>query len=223
MGTHARAAVTRQKLLDTAVRLFSAKGYDETTPQDIATEADLTTGAFYYHFRSKGDLAAAILDEGWPSIVGLLDSATPASGLERVIDAILSSAQVINSDKLHWVGFQLGMAVGHRSDEERRAFRERIGILSSLTIKALRDSEIRDGVTREQAAELLFIALLGAQLMSDALEETGHDFFNRLAVAWKSALRTIVPSESLPRFERALEEILDRHTGATGSVLSKSA
>ena len=50
-----KAEETREKILDTALRLFRERGFDETTMRDIASEAGVATGAAYYYFHSKED------------------------------------------------------------------------------------------------------------------------------------------------------------------------
>ena len=53
---------TRDKILSSAIRLFSNKGYDSVTIDQLMTDAGLTRGAFYTHFDSKNELyAEAIL------------------------------------------------------------------------------------------------------------------------------------------------------------------
>ncbi len=47
---------TRQKIFEVAVRLFSTKGYDRVTVDDICIEAGVTKGAFYNHFESKDSI-----------------------------------------------------------------------------------------------------------------------------------------------------------------------
>lgn len=50
------AAVTRQKVLDAALRVFSEKGYAASKLDDIALAAHVTRGAIYWHFKDKADL-----------------------------------------------------------------------------------------------------------------------------------------------------------------------
>lgn len=49
---------TREKILHSAGRLFTAKGFDAVGINDVMAEAGLTRGAFYAHFDSKSDLYA---------------------------------------------------------------------------------------------------------------------------------------------------------------------
>ena len=47
---------TEQAILQAAMELFRAGGYDKVSVRDICKAAGITTGAFYHHFRSKEDL-----------------------------------------------------------------------------------------------------------------------------------------------------------------------
>src|SRR6266700_528823 len=51
-----KATLTRQRIIDTALQLFAAKGYDQTTMRDIAAEAGCSLGLTYRYFASKEDL-----------------------------------------------------------------------------------------------------------------------------------------------------------------------
>lgn len=54
-----KAEETRNRILDTALRLFRERGFAETTMRDVAAAAGVATGAAYYYFRSKEDLVMA--------------------------------------------------------------------------------------------------------------------------------------------------------------------
>lgn len=47
---------TRQRILESAHRLFSNHGFEATSIEEIMLECDLTRGGFYSHFRSKAQL-----------------------------------------------------------------------------------------------------------------------------------------------------------------------
>lgn len=55
-ATRRRPAEIRQLLLDSASRVFRAKGYSEATVEEIFTAAGVTRSATYRHFSSKSDL-----------------------------------------------------------------------------------------------------------------------------------------------------------------------
>lgn len=53
----------RRQLMDSAWRLFARKGYLATTTQEIATNAGVTKGALYFHFKTKEDLLFEIVKD----------------------------------------------------------------------------------------------------------------------------------------------------------------
>lgn len=70
-----RSEETRSKIIFSAVKLFSAKGYNIASVDDICTDAGISKGAFYHHFKSKQELFLALLD-GW---LETIDNAIEAS------------------------------------------------------------------------------------------------------------------------------------------------
>src|SRR5207244_3269600 len=57
-----RALATRERIARAAARLLALKGYHDTKLEEILAAAKVTTGAFFHHFRSKEDLAFAVID-----------------------------------------------------------------------------------------------------------------------------------------------------------------
>ena len=65
--------ITREKIINTAWKLFYEEGFGETTINDILREADISKGTFYYYFRSKDDLLGTlseILDREYERLEG---------------------------------------------------------------------------------------------------------------------------------------------------------
>lgn len=56
--------MSRNKIIDAAEKVFSKKGYYQTTMQDIADEAKVAKGTLYYHFKSKDELFVELLESG---------------------------------------------------------------------------------------------------------------------------------------------------------------
>lgn len=53
---------SRERILAAAVSVFSLKGFQRASLDEIAAEAQLTKGAIYWHFRSKNDLFTSLLE-----------------------------------------------------------------------------------------------------------------------------------------------------------------
>ncbi|MGO5074770.1 TetR/AcrR family transcriptional regulator [Clostridium sporogenes] len=46
----------KQHILEAAIMKFTEKGFEKTSLREIASAADLTTGAIYHHFKNKDEL-----------------------------------------------------------------------------------------------------------------------------------------------------------------------
>lgn len=51
---------TVEKILEVSLKLFSEKGYEKTTMQDIVNALGMSKGAIYHHFKSKEELVDAV-------------------------------------------------------------------------------------------------------------------------------------------------------------------
>jgi TetR/AcrR family acrAB operon transcriptional repressor len=57
------AEKTRQAILESALDVFSEKGFAKATFDEIAAHAGFTKGAVYWYFRNKADLLSALIVE----------------------------------------------------------------------------------------------------------------------------------------------------------------
>ena len=57
----------RRELLRAAARLFRSHGYSATSTRDIAAAVGMQSGSPFYHFKSKGALLYAVMEEGMRS------------------------------------------------------------------------------------------------------------------------------------------------------------
>ena len=56
MKQEEKSLIAKNKIIRAATKLFSEKGYDETTMQDIMQLSGLSKGAIYHYFRSKQEI-----------------------------------------------------------------------------------------------------------------------------------------------------------------------
>ena len=85
--TRAEMEETRALLLATARKVFTERGYADTSMDDLTAQAGLTRGALYHHFGDKKGLFKAV-----------------AQQIDAELDAQL--AQVFEQADSHWQGFK---------------------------------------------------------------------------------------------------------------------
>jgi TetR/AcrR family transcriptional repressor of nem operon len=82
---------TRQRILEAAGRRFKLDGIDGAGVAAVMSDAGLTNGAFYAHFKSKEDLVANVLaDQLRTQRQGFDGLPSDRAGLEAIIRAYLS-------------------------------------------------------------------------------------------------------------------------------------
>jgi len=59
----------RRQLVRAAARLFRRQGFDGTSTRDIAAAVGMHAGSPFYHFKSKGELLHAVMEEGMQSAI----------------------------------------------------------------------------------------------------------------------------------------------------------
>jgi len=179
-------AKTQIKIMDTAERLILERGFAATSIDQIIDEVGITKGAFFYHFKTKADLARALVERY-------------AAADAKLLDDNLARAEKLAADPLQQVlilvGLFLEMAEGLEEPNpgclfasycyESGLFDEEIHRITASAI--LRWREIlaarlraaaekhppRAPVDTEGLADLLTVVFEGAFILSRALKEPG--------------------------------------------------
>jgi AcrR family transcriptional regulator len=84
-----KARATRARVLDSARRLFVERGYDAVSITDIAAVGDMTKGAVYGHFRSKGHLLIEVIRNEM-AIVDEVEDPPPDAPMRASVSALVS-------------------------------------------------------------------------------------------------------------------------------------
>lgn len=87
----------KQEIIATALELFTEKGYDNTTIQDIADKLGVATGLCYRYFKSKQDIFRATSEYYAQQAIGHLytsdvSNITPIEELNLIVKSLLEFA-----------------------------------------------------------------------------------------------------------------------------------
>jgi len=75
---NAQAGGTRKALLRHARRLFTQKGYADTSTDEMVRRAKMTKGALYHHFANKLELYRAVVEDMEDEVVERIEAAAAA-------------------------------------------------------------------------------------------------------------------------------------------------
>ncbi|WP_329420013.1 TetR/AcrR family transcriptional regulator [Streptomyces sp. NBC_01268] len=166
--TERRKAATQLDIARAAAELFTERGPDDTTAEDIAQRAGVALRTFYRYFRSKQDAVAPLLAGGadrWRAELAATTApgtALPAA-LERSIGASLAAADEEAEEGLRWTR---GLLRAAEHDPALRAVWYRVnqesedrlrGVLATLAGPAADPLELR--LAAAAATDAIRIAL----------------------------------------------------------------
>lgn len=210
MTRQVRAEVTRQRIVDAAAELFGEPGYGDTGLAEILHRAEVTKGAFYYHFDTKEAVASAIIDDSFATITeaagAVIESSSPA--LENIIRATFVVANIMATDPTVRVGKQLAQSLNQVSDRGPKAFVEWTTLFVGQVRAAVTSGDLRDDLDPDDVSETIWATVLGSHLLSDAV---GDDLYARLARSWRILVGGIAPQGSLPYFRDFVARTYQTH------------
>lgn len=213
-----RAAATRRAILDVAVELFSERGFGGTNLNQIIRRARITPGAFYYHFSSKDEVAFAIIDEVAEGTAALRNAylGIPESGLESVMEMTFQLGMLLGQNRSYWVAAYLEHTMARHSQKGLREAAERVEAFAVDVTRAIRVSELRDGLGADHAARTMVSVVYGSLAMTGLAagdDPQPGDVGARLVECWRVLLPGVVPGELLPHFQNVLTELAVRYRG----------
>ena len=173
----------RSQILEAAARVFSERGYDNTSTGQIAEAAGVTRGLLHHYFGGKRDLYLAVVEAGAQIIPNALSTETeglsPIEVARRNLSALLDG---IENERDLWIsarGFAVDPELEVILDRVREQVIDRIILNQTgstdappelrlllrcflgLGDTAAREWLERDRASREQVETLLFATLQG--------------------------------------------------------------
>ncbi|SHN38528.1 DNA-binding transcriptional regulator, AcrR family [Duganella sacchari] len=84
----------RAELIEKSAQLFRTKGYDNTTVRDIAAATGIQAGSWFYHFKTKQEILAAIMEQGMQRSLAQIEEIAaqqlpPGAMLQRLVETHL--------------------------------------------------------------------------------------------------------------------------------------
>jgi AcrR family transcriptional regulator len=179
-----RAVRTRASVLTAAAELFAERGYPHTSISDVAERVGMTTGAVYFHFRDKKDMAVEVVRELFRRWLALTEQVreeghTPLETarvlMDRLVSTFLEDVFVIAGTRLQAERSLIGTTLPP-------PYVESIASMSAVLAQARGAGQLRKGVDPEAAARTIVATTFGTQHISGVLHQHS-DLLERWAEA----------------------------------------
>ena len=194
--TQERALQTRAAVVRGAAKVFERRGYAGASLDQIADEAGVTRGAMYFHFRSKEEIADAVIVE--QHRVARVDAevaiAKASSAFEAMIRMCTGLARQLVSDGVVSAGIRLTTDGSASSLSNVAPYRDWMATFENLIALAVEQGDLRPDIDPVRLARFVVPAYTGVQLVSDTLHDR-QDLFERVREMWEILLPGIVVPE----------------------------
>ncbi|SEP06985.1 TetR/AcrR family transcriptional regulator [Pseudomonas sp. Snoq117.2] len=157
---------TRQRILESAARLFALRGFDAVGLDDLMADAGLTRGAFYHHFRTKTEVYDQAIAHAAQVGSARLDS-LGGSGLGQLVEHYLSREHA-EGDSLRCPLAFLAADVTHREAAIRGSY---MHFFARFVSRLERDLSGPPAQRRARALQLATTLIGGVALDDEGLAE----------------------------------------------------
>ena len=158
-----------------SLKLFSTKGYLNTSISDIMQAADTSKGGFYNHFDSKEDLffeVLAIAQGIWREKVlfGLDEIESPKAKIRKIL---VNYRDRYLKDDFNFPGGCIFVTFSVELDDQRPDLMKEVAhgfmglkrLLKSLLEQGKEQGELRTEVNTDRATEMIFSGMIGSSVL----------------------------------------------------------
>jgi AcrR family transcriptional regulator len=150
---------TRQRLLGAARRLFTSRGYEAATIRDIASEAELSTGAVFASFSDKADLFNEVIIADCEALFQQMAAVEDAGSAAETLLNLLTLGYDQHHEQLPLIQAALGFSWVRNTEHEAR-YRKVLRLVLNRLAEVL-----RHGVERGELSPELDVQLTSEMLM----------------------------------------------------------
>ncbi|MCX4963674.1 MULTISPECIES: ScbR family autoregulator-binding transcription factor [unclassified Streptomyces] len=198
-----RAIRTRRALLKAAAECFDESGYYGAGTNKILARAGMTQGAMYFHFKSKEELAHAVMLEQAADLV----LPPEPRGLQQLVNITLMLAVEMQHNVLLRAGVRLAVDPGGPARNDDSIYAWWAALFHKELVVAREAGELRPEVDEESFSLTLVGAYTGTQLMSEIT--TGRsDLTPRIMTLWRFLLPGIATPDMLAALDLNGEPVM---------------
>jgi TetR/AcrR family transcriptional regulator, acrAB operon repressor len=171
------AELTRQRIIDAAREVFLERGVSKSSLEHIASQADVTRGAVYWHFKDKTEIFHALRNQVFLPLIDRMDDTLAIESkddpLTQIENSLCDTIHELNQNIVMRQTYEIMMIKCEYVDEFATVLQQIINNCSGITEKIQ--------LAYERANTL---GILASNLSPQALALDTHLFFSGLLHMW---------------------------------------
>lgn len=185
MALQDRAKATREAIIAGAASVFEANGYASASLTEVAEHAKVTKGALYFHFKSKEELAKAVIHAQHKMS---LDQSTAIlqekhSALTAMRLLCRSFGQQLLDESVVRAGIRLTFEASSFGHAVQQPYLDWISTMESLVRAAQREGSVRSSVEPAALARYIVASFTGVQMLAEVRTER-RDLMEEIEQMW---------------------------------------
>lgn len=212
MGVYERQQ--KEKLIvQSAIKLFSSRGYHATKMDDVAKQAKMSKGLIYFYFKNKEDLYMAVTKKAFEQLSTVFKDTLKAKdkkGIDLVFDLINNFLKFASDNRMYHEAILNFMGlVSLYNDENKRTqidplilestnFQQLLGIHHEpaklgmqIISQGIEDKSMRPDLSPESAFYTMWSLMIGMERLSGPISYTDKE--SKISMeSWKESLQKLV-------------------------------
>jgi AcrR family transcriptional regulator len=190
-----RAKATRAAVIAGAALVFEEMGYGNASLNDVTARASVTRGALYFHFKSKEELALAVIAEQHALVrIAAEELATQGQpALETMMGMCRLFGKQLLEEPVVRAGIRLTLEASAFNADIAGPYADWIATMEALTRQAQAERAVRPEVDAAAFARYLVASFTGVQMVSNVLVARA-DVLQRIEEMWAFMLPALAPA-----------------------------
>lgn len=161
-----QAIETRARLVDSAMRLISSRGYENVTVDDIAEDSGTAKGTFYHYFRKKSDILLELSSSIYDLLQEGMDIDENAAVLDRLHGFVRYWYRDVNKYNLQLAReavklYALSSDVGEHGENVSQMERG-IELIRSYLVHGVERGQLKAGTPVDTLSKALMFSMQGS-------------------------------------------------------------
>ena len=156
---------SRQKIVDSAKRMFWHHGYSTTSPRQVMTDSGVSQGSFYHHFSTKPDLGRVVVEANGRDVLDAVQAAMDGlpTGRDRLAAFLGCASEALDGCRVGGFAYDAGiLAEPDLREVLESVFIRLVDVVERTVREGQSDGSLPPGLDPRKTAAALVAVVEGA-------------------------------------------------------------